>query len=102
MQAPVGQSLLELAHANEIPIEGACEGSLACSTCHVILSSAFYAKLDDPCDDEEDMLDLAPELTDTSRLGCQIFVEENMRDEEIRLPAHTLNFYVDGHTPVGH
>ena len=57
--APPGKSLLEVAHANDIDLEGACEGSLACSTCHVYLDQASFEKLEDPCDDENDMLDLA-------------------------------------------
>ncbi|CAD7929542.1 unnamed protein product [Amoebophrya sp. A25] len=103
VKATVGKSLLEVAHANDIPIEGACEGSLACSTCHVILSDKLYKKLDFPTEDEEDMLDLAPELTETSRLGCQCIVSKKLYENEVvTLPSHTLNFYVDGHKPVGH
>lgn len=86
----------------QIPIEGACEGACACSTCHVILSDKLYRALPDPDDDEEDMLDLAPDLQDTSRLGCQCIINEKYAGEEIRLPAHTLNFYVDGHEPTPH
>ena len=59
VEAPPGKSLLEIAHANEIDLEGACEGSLACSTCHVYLDEESFAKLEEPCDDENDMLDLA-------------------------------------------
>lgn len=70
MEAEEGKSLLEVAHMNEIPVEGACEGSLACSTCHVIISKKLFKQLEEPCEDEEDMLDLAPDLEDTSRLGC--------------------------------
>ncbi len=103
VDAEVGKSLLEVAHANEIPVEGACEGSLACSTCHVILSEKLFNKLEYPTDEEQDMLDLAPELTETSRLGCQCLVTKNLYENEvIQLPKHTLNFYVDGHKPVGH
>jgi ferredoxin len=72
VSAPLGKSLLEVAHANDIELEGACEGSLACSTCHVIVEDeALYRRLPEPCEDELDMLDLAFGLTDTSRLGCQ-------------------------------
>ena len=67
-----------------------------------MISEKLYNSLDEPSDDEEDMLDLAPELEDTSRLGCQLIVDETYRGEEIRLPKHTLNFYVDGHVPEGH
>lgn len=59
VQAPPGRSLLEIAHSNDIDLEGACEGSLACSTCHVYLDEKTYDSLEEPCDDENDMLDLA-------------------------------------------
>lgn len=59
VKAPLGFSLLEVAHANNIDLEGACEGSLACSTCHVYLDENTFQQLDEPCDDESDMLDLA-------------------------------------------
>lgn len=62
--APPNKSLLEIAHANDIDLEGACEGSLACSTCHVYLDENSFAKLDEPCDDENDMLDLAFALSE--------------------------------------
>jgi ferredoxin len=65
-----GETLLEVAHNNEIELEGACAQSLACSTCHVILYDDIYDKLKEPCDEELDLLDLAYGLTMTSRLGC--------------------------------
>ncbi len=73
-QVPVGTSVLEAAHNNDIDLEGACEGSLACSTFHVVVDKEFYDKLESPSADEEDMLDLAFGLTPTSRLGCQIIM----------------------------
>src|SRR5215471_8252985 len=78
VDAPLGISLLEVAHNNKIPLEGACEGSLACSTCHVIVAPEWYAKLPVACEEEEDMLDLAFGLTHTSRLGCQIIIKEEL------------------------
>lgn len=60
-----GQDLMRLAHENDIDLEGACEGSLACSTCHVIVDPKFYSKLPEPTDEENDMLDLAFGLTET-------------------------------------
>ena len=72
VDAPVGLSILEVARRHNIDLEGACEGSLACSTCHVIVDPEWYAVLPDAGEDEEDMLDLAFGLTKTSRLGCQI------------------------------
>ncbi len=61
----VGQDIMRLAHENNIELEGACEGSLACSTCHVVVEPHFYEKLDEPSDEENDMLDLAFGLTQT-------------------------------------
>jgi ferredoxin len=66
VQAQVGQNLLEVAQENGIDLEGACEGVMACSTCHLIIDPDFYCKLDDePTEEEMDMLDLAYGLTDT-------------------------------------
>ncbi|GMQ08047.1 hypothetical protein CsSME_00051966 [Camellia sinensis var. sinensis] len=60
IKVPIGMSMLEAAHENDIDLEGACEGSLACSTCHVIvMDMEYYNKLEDPTDEENDMLDLA-------------------------------------------
>jgi len=91
VEAPVGLSVLEVAHRNGIDIEGACEGSLACSTCHVIVDPADYARLAPVSEDEEDMLDLAFGLTKTSRLGCQIVMTEELDGLTVRLPAGTNN-----------
>ena len=90
-----GETLLEVAHNNGIDLEGACEASLACSTCHVILDEGIYDSLDEPCEEEEDLLDLAYGLTHTSRLGCQIFVTRSMAEMTVKLPSATRNFYVD-------
>lgn len=95
IDAQVGLSLLEIAHKNEIDLEGACEGSLACSTCHVIIDPEFFSKLPDAREEEEDMLDLAFGLTHTSRLGCQIIVSEELEGLKVRLPAATRNIMVD-------
>src|SRR5438034_7654306 len=89
--APLGLSLLEIAHENDIDIEGACEGSLACSTCHVIVDAEWHEVLPDASDDEEDMLDLAFGLTATSRLGCQIIITEELDGLTVRLPSATRN-----------
>lgn len=91
VEAPVGLSVLEVAHRNGIDIEGACEGSLACSTCHVIVDPADYGRLEPVSEDEEDMLDLAFGLTKTSRLGCQIVMTEELDGLTVRLPAGTNN-----------
>lgn len=90
-----GESLLDVAHNNGIDLEGACESSLACSTCHVILESKVYDSLEEPCEEEEDLLDLAYGLTHTSRLGCQVKVTREMENMVVKLPSATRNFYVD-------
>jgi ferredoxin, 2Fe-2S len=91
VDAPVGLSVLEIAHKNDIDLEGACEGSLACSTCHVIVESEWYDLLADASEDEEDMLDLAFGLTKTSRLGCQIIMSEELDGLTLKLPPGTRN-----------
>ena len=91
VDAPVGLSVLEIAHKNDIDLEGACEGSLACSTCHVIVEPEWYDLLADASEDEEDMLDLAFGLTKTSRLGCQIIMSEELDGLTLKLPAGTRN-----------
>jgi 2Fe-2S ferredoxin len=94
VDAPLGLSVLEIAHRNKIDIEGACEGSLACSTCHVIVDSEWYDLLKDASEDEEDMLDLAFGLTQTSRLGCQIIMTEELDGLTVRLPSATRNMLI--------
>ena len=91
VDAPIGLSVLEIAHRNDIDIEGACEGSLACSTCHVIIDPDWYELLKDATEDEEDMLDLAFGLTQTSRLGCQIIITEELDGLTVSLPAGSRN-----------
>jgi len=76
---------------HDIDIEGACEGSLACSTCHVIVDTEWYDLLKEASEDEDDMLDLAFNLTQTSRLGCQIVIIEELDGLTVRLPAATRN-----------
>jgi ferredoxin len=102
VEAKTGMSILQVAHANDIDLEGACESSMACSTCHVILDDQVFHDLEPACDEEEDMLDMAFGLTETSRLGCQVFVDKSMEGTSITLPAATRNFYVDGHVPKPH
>jgi 2Fe-2S ferredoxin len=91
VDAPNGLSVLEVAHKHGVDIEGACEGSLACSTCHVIVDSAWFQKLAKPTEDEEDMLDLAFGLEKTSRLGCQIVMSDALDGLVVKLPAATRN-----------
>ncbi|MGE0733813.1 MAG: ferredoxin family 2Fe-2S iron-sulfur cluster binding protein [Alphaproteobacteria bacterium] len=91
VDAPVGLSILEIAHKNNVDIEGACEGSMACSTCHVIVQADWFRKLPTASEEEEDMLDLAFGLTKTSRLGCQIRITEAMDGLVVQLPKETRN-----------
>lgn len=96
VDAPVGISILEVAHKNDISLEGACEGSLACSTCHVIVEDeSVFNSLPEATEEEEDMLDLAFGLTHTSRLGCQIIVTEELDGITLKLPEATRNMMVD-------
>ena len=95
VDAPVGLSVLEIAHRNGIDLEGACEGSLACSTCHVIVDKDDYERLPEATEDEEDMLDLAFGLTHTSRLGCQITITDELDGLKVSLPTATRNMMVD-------
>ena len=91
VEAPLGLSVLEIAHRHGVDIEGACEGSLACSTCHVVVDAEWFAKLVKPTEDEEDMLDLAFDLQETSRLGCQIVMTAALDGLVVKLPAGTRN-----------
>jgi ferredoxin, 2Fe-2S len=95
IDAPEGLSILEVAHQNNVDLEGACEGSLACSTCHVIVEPEWYDVLPEASEDEEDMLDLAFGLTRTSRLGCQILITPELDGITVRLPAATRNMMVE-------
>jgi len=95
-------SLLDLAHEHDIDMEGACEGSVACSTCHVILTPESYDMLEEPEDDENDMLDMAFGLTETSRLGCQVKLKKELNGMVVTLPSATRNFFVDGAKPTKH
>lgn len=95
VDAPNGISVLEIAHKNDIDLEGACEGSLACSTCHVIVEENYFEKLNEATEDEEDMLDLAFGLEETSRLGCQIIMCDELDGLKVSIPGATRNMMVD-------
>ncbi|ETO91890.1 MAG: ferredoxin, 2FE-2S [Candidatus Xenolissoclinum pacificiensis L6] len=86
-----GESILTLAKKNDIPLEGSCESSLACSTCHVIIEDNWYGKLPESSEEEEDLLDLAFGLTSTSRLGCQIILTQDMDGIVITVPKEGRN-----------
>ncbi len=95
VSAPIGLSVMEIAHRHGVDIEGACDGSLACSTCHVIVDPAWAGRLDEASEDEEDMLDLAFGLEETSRLGCQIIMSEELDGLTVKLPQETHNLLLD-------
>ena len=86
-----GQTILDVAHVYGIDIEGACEGAMACSTCHVIVDETWIDRLAEPSEDEEDMLDLAAGLTQNSRLGCQVELSEALDGLVVRLPREVRN-----------
>ncbi|EEQ89219.1 mitochondrial matrix iron-sulfur protein [Blastomyces dermatitidis] len=91
-QVAKGDNLLDIAQANDLEMEGACGGSCACSTCHVIVEDPdMYDKMEEPDDDENDMLDLAFGLTETSRLGCQVKMSKELDGLVVRLPSMTRN-----------
>ncbi len=87
VDAPVGFTVLDIAHRHGVDIEGACEGQMACSTCHVIVAKEWFAKLEPASDDEEDMLDLAAGVGRTSRLSCQILLTEELDGLEVSIPV---------------
>ncbi|KAB7497109.1 Adrenodoxin-like protein, mitochondrial [Armadillidium nasatum] len=102
IKGKIGDNVLYLAHRYEIELEGACEASLACSTCHVYVENEYFDKLPEPKSQEDDMLELAPFLRDNSRLGCQIILTKELNGMTLQLPTATRNFYVDGHKPKPH
>ncbi|XP_064626499.1 adrenodoxin-like protein 1, mitochondrial [Lineus longissimus] len=102
IRGKVGDNVMYLAHRYDIDLEGACEASLACSTCHVYVKEGYFEKLPEPYEEEEDMLDLAFGLQENSRLGCQIILTKELDGIEVTLPNATRNFYVDGHKPTPH
>ncbi len=91
VEAPEGRSILQIAWDYDIGIEGACEGCMACSTCHVIVDREHFERLPSPTEEEEDLLDLAWGVRPTSRLGCQIVATEFMDGAELILPADSFN-----------
>ncbi|KAI1734682.1 adrenodoxin-like protein, mitochondrial precursor [Xylaria scruposa] len=94
-----GDNLLDIAQANDLEMEGACGGSCACSTCHVIvLDEDYYDKMPEPEDDENDMLDLAFGLTETSRLGCQVVMTKELDGLKVKLPSMTRNLQASDFT----
>jgi ferredoxin len=91
VDAPAGTRLLDLAQLNDQPLEGACEGAMACSTCHVLVAAADFDKLPAPTHEEEDMLDFAAGVSRTSRLACQIWLTDALDSLEVRMPSSTVD-----------
>ncbi|CAL7961726.1 2Fe-2S ferredoxin [Alphaproteobacteria bacterium] len=87
VSAPIGLSVLEVAHQNNIDLDGACGGALACAACHVVVDEEFIDKLPPPSAEEEDVLDLVFGLTKASRLGCQIIITEELEGLIITVPG---------------
>jgi ferredoxin len=87
-----GQRLLDVAWAAREPLEGACEGVMACSTCHVIVDAEDFAKLPAATEEEEDLLDLAAHASRTSRLACQIILTEDLKELSVRIPPEARNW----------
>jgi ferredoxin len=87
----VGETLLDVAQAAGQPLEGTCEGQMACSTCHVIVDAEDFGKLPRASEAEEDMLDLAAAATRTSRLACQILLKAEWSTLTVRLPGSWQN-----------
>ena len=91
VEAPAGARLLDVAQAADQPLEGTCEGQMACSTCHVIVAPEDFARLPPASADEDDLLDLAAHVTRTSRLACQIWLEEALGTLTVRIPSEARN-----------
>jgi ferredoxin len=92
VEAEPGQRLLDVAWAAREPLEGACEGVMACSTCHVIVDAGDFENLPPATEEEEDLLDLAAHATRTSRLACQIVLREDMASLSVRIPPGVKNW----------
>lgn len=91
VDAPTGSRLLDVAQASGQPLEGTCEGAMACSTCHVIVDPGDFTKLPAASEAEEDMLDFAAAATRTSRLSCQIWLDDSLETLTVRMPASVRN-----------
>ena len=92
VEAAPGQRLLDVAWANGQPLEGACEGVMACSTCHVIVEPEDFARLPPAGEEEEDLLDIAAHVTRTSRLACQIMLTKELESLSVRMPPGSRNW----------
>lgn len=90
-EAQAGDSLLRVAQGVGMPLEGTCEGQMACSTCHVVVAPEWFARLPVACEEEEDMLDLAAGVTRTSRLSCQIVLDESLDGLAVTIPPDSYD-----------
>ncbi len=91
VEAPAGTRLLDLAQANGQPLEGTCEGAMACSTCHVLITGADAARLPPPSEEEEDMLDFAVGASRASRLACQVRLTADIAELDVRMPPGSID-----------
>jgi ferredoxin len=91
VEARPGDRLLDVAQNAGEPLEGTCEGQMACSTCHVIIDADDFAKLPPAVEEEEDMLDLATGATRHSRLACQIWLSDALDTLTVRIPSEAKN-----------
>ena len=91
VEAPAGERLLDVAQADGQPLEGTCEGQMACSTCHVIVDAADFARLPRASEEEEDILDLAANVTRHSRLACQIWLSDDLASLTVHMPGDSHN-----------
>lgn len=87
VDAAPGERLLDVAQAAGQPLEGTCEGQMACSTCHVIVAAEDFAKLPRASEEEDDLLDLASHVTRHSRLACQIELTVKLESLTVRIPG---------------
>jgi ferredoxin len=92
VEADAGERLLDVAWDAKQPLEGACEGVMACSTCHVIVDKADFEKLPPASEEEEDLLDIAAHVTRTSRLACQILITDDLKSLSVRIPPGSCNW----------
>lgn len=92
VEAEPGQRLLDVAWSARQPLEGACEGVMACSTCHVIVNKDDFEKLPPASEEEEDLLDIAANVSKTSRLACQILLTEDLETLSVRIPPAARNW----------
>jgi len=92
VDAAPGQRLLDVAWKEKLPLEGSCEGVMACSTCHVIVDAEDFGRLPRASEEEEDLLDIAAHATRTSRLACQILLTDALESLSVRIPASARNW----------